>query len=276
MVRLIASDMDGTLLDDEKNLPADFGKMLDTIEKLGMKFVIASGRSYSALEYLFGDMCKRLDFICDNGAYVVVDGKPYEPSVIPDKSVKDIIRICEETGNTSPVLCGEKGIYYPKSAQKQFEKEVNNFYINFNAVENLCEVDDNIFKIAICDILNPVNNIYPVMKEKYENQFSLQVSGPLWMDVMNKGVDKGKALAAIRKKLGISKSEVMAFGDYYNDISLLNEAEYSYTMANACEDMHKYSAYRTLSNNENGVIKAIYDYIGSIKDENKKTFLYNK
>ena len=65
--------------------------------------------------------------------------------------------------------------------------------------------------------------------------------------------------------MGITSSEVMAFGDYYNDIDLLNEAEYSYTMANACEDMHQYSKYRALSNNENGVINAIYDYIRRIE-----------
>lgn len=275
MVKLIATDMDGTLLDDNKRLPDNFREMLDRIESLGMKFVIASGRSYSALTYLFGDMCKRLDFICDNGAYVVIDGEPYEPSVIPDSSVKSIIKTCEEVGNTSPVLCGENGIYYPKSAKEQFQKEVNNFYINFSAVENLYEVNDRIFKIAICDILNPVNNCYPVLSEKYGDEFSIQVSGPLWVDMMNKGVDKGTALSNIKKKLGISKDEVMAFGDYYNDISLLNEAEYSYTMANACEDMHKYSKYKALSNNENGVIKAIYDYIGRIENEKKKHIIYN-
>lgn len=264
MIKLIATDMDGTLLDDNKKLPENFREMIERTEKLGIKFIIASGRSYSALTYLFEDLCEKLDFICDNGAYVVIDGKAYEPSIIPDKAVKEIIKTCEEIGNTSPVLCGEKGIYYPKSAQEQFEQEVNNFYINFSAIENLSEVNDNIFKIAICDILNPVNNCYPIMLDKFGKDFSLQVSGPYWMDVMNKGVNKGMALSKIKKKLGIDKSEVMAFGDYYNDISLLNEAEYSYTMANACEDMHKYSNYTALSNNENGVVKAIYDYLRSI------------
>ena len=265
MVKLIASDMDGTLLDDNKNLPENFREMIDTIEKYGMKFIIASGRSYSALTYLFGDLLDRLDFICDNGAYMVIDGKTYEPSIIPDSTVKSIIKTCDEIGNTSPVLCGEKGIYYHKSAKEQFEKEINNFYVQFQAVDNLLEIDDRIFKIAICDILNPVNNCYPIMNERFGNDYSLQVSGPLWMDVMNKNVNKGTALAKIKKKMGITSSEVMAFGDYYNDIDLLNEAEYSYTMANACEDMHKYSNYRALSNNENGVVNAIYDYIRRIE-----------
>lgn len=262
MIKLIATDMDGTLLDDNKKLPENFREMLDITENLGIKFVIASGRSYSALTYLFEDLCENLIFICDNGAYIVIDGKPYEPSIIPDSAVKNIIKCCEETGNTSPVLCGEKGIYYPASAKEQFEQEVNNFYIKFSAVENIYEINDNIFKIAVCDMLNPINNIYPVMLEKFGKDFSIQISGPLWVDVMNKGVNKGTALAMIKKKFRISSAEVMAFGDYYNDIPLLNEAEYSYTMQNACEDMHKYSRYKALSNNENGVIKAIYEFIG--------------
>ncbi len=270
MVKLIATDMDGTLLDDKKNLPYNFKEMLEETEKLGIKFVIASGRSYSALTYLFGDMCKKIDFICDNGAYVVLDGKPHEPSIIPSEAVKEIIRTCEEVGNTSPVLCGEKGIYYHKSAKKQFEEEVNNFYVQFQTVDNLYDIDDNIFKIAICDLLNPLNNCYAVLNKRFGENFSIQVSGALWVDIMNKGVDKGTAISKIKKKLNITSSEVMAFGDYYNDISMLKEAEYSYTMANACEDMHKYSNYKALSNNENGVVKAIFDYIGSMKNNEEK------
>lgn len=270
MIKIIATDMDGTLLDDNKQLPADFREMLDITSELGIRFVIASGRSYSALTYLFEDMCEKLDFICDNGAYMIVGGKAYEPSIINSDRVTEIIRTCEEIGNTSPVLCGENGIYYPASAKEQFRKEVNNFYINFTAVDSLYDVKDNIFKIAVCDILNPVNNCYPAMLEKFGREFSLQVSGPLWMDIMNKGVNKGIALAKIKQKFGISKAETMAFGDYYNDTALLEEAEYSYVMANACEDMKRYAKYTASGNNENGVVKAVYDYIRSIENEKKQ------
>ena len=82
MIKLIASDMDGTLLDDNKNLPKDFFKLLDILNKMGIIFIIASGRSFLALKDMFGERCNSMSFICDNGANVMVNGKSIYSSVI--------------------------------------------------------------------------------------------------------------------------------------------------------------------------------------------------
>ena len=69
MIKLIASDMDGTLLNDRKELPGDFFEVFDELERRGIKFTVASGRSFDAVAHLFPEEYRtRLDFICDNGA----------------------------------------------------------------------------------------------------------------------------------------------------------------------------------------------------------------
>lgn len=257
MIKLIATDMDGTLLDDNKNLPKDFFKLLDILESLNILFIIASGRSYFALEDMFGERSKTMNFICDNGANVVINGKSIYKSTIKNSIVKEIISDCRKLGNISPVLCGVKDIYYDKSVEEQFRQEINNFYINYSAVDDVMSVNDDVFKVAICDLKNPLKYSYPVLSAKYGKDFCVQVSGEFWQDIMNKNVDKGSALKIIQQDFNISINETMAFGDFYNDIPLLDRAYYSYVMDNANDDMKLHGKYIAKKNSENGVLDAI-------------------
>ena len=68
------------------------------------------------------------------------------------------------------------------------------------------------------------------MPQSLRDSADLQVSGFIWLDVMKKGVDKGKALQAFQKRYGISKEETMVFGDFYNDSQMLLQAKYSFVM----------------------------------------------
>ncbi|MGN1411371.1 MAG: HAD family hydrolase [Oscillospiraceae bacterium] len=261
-IRLIATDMDGTLLDDYKQLPKDFFKLLNILKSMGIEFIIASGRSYVALEYIFGEYAKSMSFICDNGAYVVINGEVVSVSIIEHQTVKDVIKECYSLENVSPVLCGMEDIYYNKSVKRQFKEEINNFYINFTDVDDVLNINDNIFKIAICDLLNPLKNSYPILNGKFGDTLSVVVSGERWEDVMNKGIDKGYALEIIQNRLNVSIDETMAFGDFYNDIPLLNRAYYSYVMDNANNDMKSYGRFIADKNSNNGVVKAICSRLG--------------
>ena len=257
MIKLIASDKDGTLLDDNKNLPKDFFKLLDILNKMGIIFIIASGRSFLALKDMFGERCNSMSFICDNGANVMVNGKSIYSSVIDDTIVKNIIHDCRTLGDVSPVLCCRNDIYYNKSVKEQFKREINNFYVNYSDVDDVLNVTDDVFKIAICDLQNPIEHSYPIFKKKYGEDFCVQVSGEYWQDIMNKDVNKGLALKTVQDSLNISINDTLAFGDFYNDIPLLDRAFYSYVMENANEDMKTHGKYIAPKNSENGVIKTI-------------------
>jgi hypothetical protein len=157
-----------------------------------------------------------------------------------------------------------KSIYYNKSVQEQFREEIGNFYVDFTCVDDVLNVDDGIFKVAICDLKNPLKNSYPTLSQKFGEELSVVVSGERWEDIMNKGIDKGSALKTIQEELGISIEETMAFGDFYNDIPLLDRAYYSYVMANANEDMKPHGRYLADKNSEDGVIKAICSQLGVV------------
>lgn len=259
MIKLIASDMDGTLLDENKQLPAEFKRILEKIIDSGAEFVVASGRSYVTLYKNFSGMEDKINYICDNGAYIVINGNPVHIEIMDKVIIRDIVKECCQIPNTSIILCGLNGTYH-LPYDKRFINEVSSYYVNHVSTENLAEVNDDIFKIAICDLNGPSNRSYKILNDKFGNDTAIQISGPYWMDIMNKGVNKGEALKKIQTYLSVSKNETMAFGDYYNDIELLQNAEYSYVMKNAPDDMFRYGKYIAEPNSEHGVIKVIEKY----------------
>lgn len=259
MIKLIATDMDGTLLTSEKKLPPDFDDTLDMLESKNVRFVIASGRSYSALKVTFPNHIDRMEFICDNGAYIMIGGRLDKVSIIPRETVTRIISECRKLDGVTPVLCAMNGTYFDSCIPGLYE-EISRFYMNFSQVDDLLKVNDDVFKIAVCDAHNPINNSLPVLSGVFGGTLSLAASGPMWMDIMNRGINKGAALKEIQSRLGISYEETMAFGDYFNDSELLKNAFYSYAMANAHPDMFGIARYKADTNDNFGVTKVIRDF----------------
>ena len=88
MIKIAATDMDGTLLDDEKQLPSNFEDVIDGLARRKIHFVISSGRSFNVLKKQFSKHIEDLTFICDNGAYIVIGGQVVYTSVIKREIVQ--------------------------------------------------------------------------------------------------------------------------------------------------------------------------------------------
>lgn len=260
MIKLIATDMDGTLLNGKKELPHDFYDVLEQLEKRGIHFVIASGRSYSTLELNFAGHLHQLDFICDNGAYVVVDQKLVSSSILDKDLLRSLVGKCLELEGVTPVLCGMNGIYFQQT-DDFFFNEVRKYYLHYQCVEDITAVNDDIVKVAVCDSKGPRTNSFPILTELFSKDLYVAETGPWWVDVMNIGINKGAALEKIQQELNITKEETMAFGDYFNDTEMLLASEYGFVMENAHEEMFRYGKYRAASNDDCGVTKAIKEFI---------------
>lgn len=259
MIKLIACDMDGTLLDENKHLPKNFDKLIEVLNEKKIVFAAASGRSWPALKPLFKDVkfADTFIYICDNGGNIAFPDGRFETDTIPRKTVLEIIDDCQKFGGIEPVLCCTDDIYYPASAKEEFATEITNFYINFTCVEDLRKIESDVIKIAVCDMKGSASNSWPVFNKKYGSKMNCVVSGKFWMDFMNKGIDKGNAMKRIMKELDIKPCQAMAFGDYFNDAPMLDTCKWGYVMENACDDMKKGRKLIAPPNTENGVIKVI-------------------
>lgn len=257
MIKLIASDLDGTLLDDEKNLPSDFFEVLDELERRGIQFVVASGRTYSAVGHLFPEEYRsKITFICDNGGCVCKNGSSVHTSALDRKTYEELLTAFAEIGGLNPIVCSESGVFQ-LDCSEDFCADVSRYYLHHSVVEDLHEVPDPIYKFTVRDDSGPITHGKPALDKIFGERLNIQVSGDVWIDIMMSGVSKGRALAELQKSMGITKAETMAFGDYFNDVEMLQNAEYSVCPENAHEEIKRLCRLVCADCNHNGVTECI-------------------
>lgn len=260
MIKLIASDLDGTLLDSEKKLPPDFFEVLDELHRRDIAFAVASGRTYSAADHLFPEEYrKKITFICDNGACTYRGDKPLNVFPLDRATYNELLDACESIGGFKLVVCAESGVYHLKGSD-EFEGEVGKFYRNHKVIDDFRQVDDTVFKLAVCDERGTYAHGKPRLDAIFGERLNVQVSGEIWMDVMAANVSKGAALRALQGRLGINRAETMAFGDYFNDLDMLLSADWSFCPENGHEEIKRQSRFVCGSCDSGGVTRAIKQY----------------
>lgn len=256
MIKLIASDMDGTLLDENGNLPKDFFEVVASMKSKNILFAAASGRQYYTLARDFNSIKSDMIFIAENGTFVIHENKELFSCTIDKTLVEELITFGRTLKDVQLVLCGKKSAYI-ENATPEFKKEVDKYYARNAFVEDLTKVEDDILKFTIFDFQRPENNsnkyFYPVFKSRLK----LTISGEHWLDITHSNANKGEAIKYIQKKLNILPKETMAFGDYFNDVEMLQNAYHSYAMANAPDGVKIHARNIARSNSENGVLHAI-------------------
>ncbi|MDE6398378.1 MAG: Cof-type HAD-IIB family hydrolase [Clostridiales bacterium] len=256
MVKLVASDLDGTLLGDDKIIPPEIFPLVRALAEKGVRFTAASGRSPYTLRENFRPVEHEIDYICDNGAVAIAGGKTVFTRPVPPAIVRRVLDFCRNE-DVHVLLCGSKTTYLAPVEGTKYEPHVRPYYFRRVAFEDLAEIKDGVNKIAICDMRNPKSGSYERLKACLQGDADATVSGDIWMDVMQNGVNKGDALAAIQRHHGVQKEETVAFGDYYNDIPLLARAGYAYVMQNANPDMFAHGNRVAENNNSGGVLKVL-------------------
>ncbi|MEG2256389.1 MAG: HAD hydrolase family protein, partial [Cetobacterium sp.] len=168
---------------------------------------------------------------------------------------KKYVEIGRKIPTTNVVLCGKKSAYI-ESTEIEFVTEVEKYYEERKVVSNLLDfIDDEIIKITYCDLSGTERNVYPYIENEKDCQ--IVVSGEIWLDISHLESNKGIALEALQKELGVNYEETMIFGDYLNDLEMLKKGKYSFAMENAHEEIKKISNFIAKSNNENGVLEEL-------------------
>jgi len=179
MIQLIVSDMDGTLLDDKKQLPPKFLQLMEQLYCRDITFAVASGRSRIALITLFGDAAKDMIFICDNGACVMLPHRDPILKPLCQSAVTKTLNLCKDLSHTTPVLCGYHHIYFPANAPEDVRTEICRFYQNFRVLpyEEMYQVTEPILKIALCNKHTLESRTCPAMFAIFGDSYEQLVSG---------------------------------------------------------------------------------------------------
>ncbi|KUN02786.1 HAD family hydrolase [Streptomyces yokosukanensis] len=249
---------------DAKRIPAGLWPMLAELRRRGVLFSPASGRQYATLARQFADVAEGMVFIAENGTYVVRDGVELssdvlEPSV-PAAIARTVRRLVTDGVDVGAVVCGKRSAYVERT-DEAFLAEVRKYYVEHRIVEDVTAVDDDVIKVALFDFGSAEHSTAPALA-RFAGTHQVVVSGEHWVDVMNRTADKGTALRGLQRALGITPAQTMVFGDYLNDLEMLDAAEWSFAMAGAHPEVVRRARHLAPSNNENGVLRTISRVLG--------------
>ena len=262
MVKLIATDMDGTFLNDQNQFPEDFYSVFEQMKQQGIIFGAASGRQYYNLAERFHDVQDEMLFIAENGSYVVYKGKEIFSNTLNKNDVRELLQIARKIDDVHIVLCGKKSAYF-EPLDDQALIEINKYYTRQQVVEDLLQVDDEILKISILDFKGAESNSFPYFSE-FKEKLQVTLGGYVWLDIMNAGSNKGIAMQKVQERLGIHAEQTMVFGDYLNDLEMMQQAYHSYAMANAHEQIKEVARFNAKTNNEAGVTAVIKEFLSGL------------
>lgn len=255
-IRLIASDLDATLLDENSRLPVGFADTVRTLTQKGIRFAAASGRPLYTLERMFGDLLDLIVLIGDNGGAVRWKGESLFVSEMAPEGLRELTRACRAAGHIA-VLCGLERAYVERDAAP-YDAVIRHFYTNMEYVDDLTAVCAPADKFTV---YLPRDNAREAFDTVYgplcSSRFSAAVAGSCWVDVMNPGIQKGAALAALGRRWAISPAEMMAFGDTFNDAEMLCTAKYGFLMENGSPELRGKVPFRAPSNREQGVMQVL-------------------
>lgn len=251
-VKLIVTDMDGTLLNSKEEVDRDFFELFKTIKQHNIKFVAASGRQHGSICNKLKTIVNDITVVSENGALIKEKDKTLLFTNFPLQQIKLLIPVIKKIKDVHIILAGKSAAYID-SIDADFNNLFSEYYKDFCKVDDLAAIDiDDFMKIAIYHPIDSETYIYPELKH-LEPNYKIKVSGKHWVDISLPNANKGYALSFLQKRWNIKPEETMVFGDYNNDLEMLALGHFSYAMANAHENVKAIANYSTKSNDENGV-----------------------
>lgn len=230
-VKLIASDMDGTLLDENGQVPPETFGLILALREHGVRFVASSGRRYDRLCDFFSPVKDRMDFVASNGAQVFADGVQIDREVYSHLAIRRLAKTVAMFPNMHLALFDRTKSYLLDDEDK-FVREVDKDLPNVERIYELPSPQVSIIKASIfCDDGNVMDNAY-VLQRELGGLFTFAPSGSSYIDAMQPGISKASGIAQVMEYHGIDASEVMAFGDAMNDYEIIRFVGTGCAMAN--------------------------------------------
>ena len=245
-IKLIASDLDGTLLlNGAQSCDPELFPLIEQLAEKGIFFVAASGRQYQSLQRLFAPVKDKIMYLCENGALVMYMNEVLVKKQFDDSLAMNICNAVIADKDCEIVISGERTCYLvPKSPD--FVTHVREVMGNNVTVIKTPElIEEPIIKIAYFTEADKQAAVTERFKKLFAGtECELMTSGNRWVDFVAHGTGKGEALEVIGDRLGILPEEMAAFGDNENDRSMMKFVGQPYLMKKCNPTMEDIKAKR--------------------------------
>ena len=255
MIKLIATDMDGTLLDERGRVPEETFGLVHELAERGVRFVASSGRRYDTLRWFFGPVADEMDYVAALGTQVYADGQLLDRKVFSTLSLQRLFETCQMFDCLHLALYDTDHTYLLND-QTSYIRELDKDLPDAICVFDPPSPDVSIIKAAICcDLPEQIMDMAYVLERELGDRFTFLPSGSRWIDVTPAHVSKATGLGQIMRYWGIEPDEVLAFGDSMNDYAMLRFVGHPYVMANARYGV-KQIAQRVIGSNAEHAVQA--------------------
>lgn len=290
MIRLIASDMDGTLLNNDHDIDIETVEAIRKAEEAGIIFAISTGREYDSVKVLLDKHNIKAQCVLSNGAeYRDEDGNILDVINIKEESAKKIIEILDKNKMSARIFT-EKGVF-TTSTREMALQEIIFRTMSFNpslTEEEAREVAENLGFFTCLQFIDDLDKFFEEgvevrkfvafhsdielidkMKKVLGEIEGLAISSSFRdnIEITDINAQKGIILEKVATKMDIVREDVMILGDSFNDYSMFEIFEETVAMKNAIPEVKAIAKYITDSNDNLGVAKAIYNVINNEQDE---------
>lgn len=256
-IKLVATDLDGTLLDSAKRVPEGFFDAARELRRRGIHVLIASGRQYQNILKVMEPIRDIISVCADNGGFVFHEGRRISASRMSEAHVATALRAVSSIPGANPVLCGAEAAYARPGSdlfQRDFETSYDCRVVADDAFARAA--DDLVCKVAVHYDGDAAAGLWPAMKA-FEGEMSVMLSGPAWVDLMEPDANKGAAMREYQRLLSLSPDECMCFGDLDNDKGMLAACTESYCVENGLDSVKAVCKYVAPSNDDDGVMRVL-------------------
>jgi len=271
MIKLLALDIDGTLLKKDYSLSEKVKTAVKAASFLGVKVVLVTGRMHSAATFIADELGLDTPILTYSGALARYKDEIFYEKSIPGVLVKEVLTELKKFDT-------QVNLYFHDELYSETETPVLIDYCQKRKLNYIIKPFDEIENIHATKILSigktleETTEVLEYLQKKFENELCVVRSLPIFCEIINKEASKGNAILFMAKKWGIAPQEIMAIGDQDNDIELLKVAAVKVAMGNASEGLKAVATYVAPSVEEDGVAVAIEKFIllkgESFLDEN--------
>lgn len=263
MIKLIVSDLDGSLLDENSKLNPEFFEVYKQLKERGIIFCAASGRAYWSIVEHFEEIKDEMHVISSNGA-MLYKGCELIHSYYMNREIVDLIyQYTMEYPNAFFGFSTMERLMAITNSDESFDF-VNAHYGTYERLYDINNFSGDVFQCGIFDpsqILQIKQEVFDKIPHDLKKHVRYISSGHTWLDILNVDTNKGNMIGMIQEDYGIKASETVVFGDYDNDLQMFDFAQYGYAMENAQEVVKQRAPYICKSNAQNGVIDKIKEIL---------------
>ena len=255
-IKLIACDMDGTLLDSKRRISERTKKAIARCVEAGKVFIIATGRMYPAVIPYAEQLGLDVPIVTYNGGLIrgSKSGKIYLEQPIKLATAQAVLDYVKETGGYAQYYVGDELFIKEKNAYSQMYGDLQGIHsVIIPKGEAFYTAYERPYKILVMTEAAKMQETLAVYREQFKGRLDVTSSHPQFIELLEPGVNKWQAICKLAEQLGFKREEIMCLGDSDNDYEMVANAGIGVAMANASEKVKSGAKIITASNDNDGV-----------------------